>query len=171
MAVNCWVSPTGTFAVSGDTATDSSTVGITVITDVPESKAPESVAVTVARPVAFAVTKPPEDTVAVAVLEDDHVTELVKFSVPPPSRLPVAVICWVSPTGTFAVRGDTVTDNSTAAPAGAALETSTPVVIAIPSTKAPALCSQARGWLRDPTIVLICSPSSEGGRHADTRPC
>ncbi len=83
MAVNCWVSPTGTFAVSGDTVTATRMAGRTVITAVPDSSAAESLAVMVARPVAFAVTKPPEDTVAVAVLEDDHVTVLVRFAVDP----------------------------------------------------------------------------------------
>jgi len=152
------VSPLATFAAAGDTVTDTSTAGSTVITAVPERRAEVSSAVIVAAPVAFAVTRPEDDTVAVAVLEDDHVTELVKFSVPPPSRLPVAVSCWVLPAATFAAAGDTVTDTNTAAPAGAALDTRTPVVMAIPSTRTPALCNQARGWLRDPTIVLIYLP-------------
>jgi hypothetical protein len=54
-----------------------------VITAVPESAAAESLAVIVAAPVATAVTRPEDDTVAVAVLEDDHVTVLVKFAVDP----------------------------------------------------------------------------------------
>jgi hypothetical protein len=59
------------------------TAGRTVITAVPESAAAESLAVIVAAPVATAVTRPEDDTVAVAVLEDDHVTVLVKFAVDP----------------------------------------------------------------------------------------
>ena len=72
-----------TFAAGGDTVTATNTFGNTVITAVPESAAAESLAVIVAAPVATAVTRPEDDTVAVAVLEDDHVTVLVKFAVDP----------------------------------------------------------------------------------------
>jgi len=64
-----------------------------VITAVPEFKEDGSVAVIVAAPVATAVTRPFDDTVAVAVLEDDHVTDLVKLAVDPSEYNPVAVSC------------------------------------------------------------------------------
>jgi len=81
--VSCCVSPTGTFASGGDTVTANNTFGNTVITAVPDKSAAESVAVIVAAPVATAVTKPVEETVAVAVLDDDHVAVLVKLTVEP----------------------------------------------------------------------------------------
>jgi len=54
-----------------------------VITAVPEMSDDGSVAVIVAAPVATAVTKPEEDTVAVPVLEDDHDTWSVRSAVLP----------------------------------------------------------------------------------------
>ena len=83
VAVNCCVKPLATFAAGGDTVTATNTAGSTVITAVPDMSEDGSVAVMVAAPVATAVTSPCEDTVAVAVLEDDHVTEFVKFAVDP----------------------------------------------------------------------------------------
>jgi formylmethanofuran dehydrogenase subunit D len=83
VAVNCWVSPAGTLAAAGDTVTATNTFGNTVITAVPDKSAAESVAVIVAAPVATADTNPEEDTVAVAVLDDDHVAVLVKLTVEP----------------------------------------------------------------------------------------
>jgi hypothetical protein len=113
VAVSCWVSPTGTLAVAGDTVTDTRTAGSTVITAVPEMSDDGSVAVIVVAPVATAVTKPVEDTVAVAGVDDDQVTVLVKLAVVPSEYTPVAVRCCVSPTGTFAASGDTVTATNT----------------------------------------------------------
>ncbi len=114
VAVSCWVSPAGTLATKGDTVTARSTAGNTVITAVPEIREDGSVAEMVAAPVATPVTNPCEDTVAVAVPEDDHVTEFVRFAVDPSEYNPVAVSCWVSPAGTLATSGDTVTARRTA---------------------------------------------------------
>jgi hypothetical protein len=76
-----------TFAVAGDTVTARSTAGRTVTAAVPERRAAVSVAVIVATPVPFAVSRPCEpdalDTVTTAVLEDDQVTSLVRFAVDP----------------------------------------------------------------------------------------
>jgi formylmethanofuran dehydrogenase subunit D len=83
VAVSCCVAPLGTLAAAGDTVTATKTFGVTVITDVPDKSAAESLAVIVAAPVATAVTKPVEDTVAVPVLDDDHVAVLVKLTVEP----------------------------------------------------------------------------------------
>jgi formylmethanofuran dehydrogenase subunit D len=83
IAASCWVSPTGTLAAAGVIVTATNTFGSTVITAVPERAAAESVAVIVAAPVATAVTRPVEDTVAVPVLDDDHVTTSVKLAVEP----------------------------------------------------------------------------------------
>jgi hypothetical protein len=93
VAVNCWVSPAGTFATSGDTVTATNTAGRTVITAVPEISDEGSVAVIVATPVALDFTNPDDDTLAAAVSEDDHVTVLVKSAVEPSEYTPVAVNC------------------------------------------------------------------------------
>jgi len=114
VAVSCWVCPAGTLATGGETVTATSTAGSTVITAVPERTAAVSSAVMVAAPVATAVTRPVPDTVAVAVLEDDQETELVKFAVDPSEYNPVAVSCCVSPAATFAAGGETVTATKTA---------------------------------------------------------
>jgi len=107
------VSPFAREAVSGDTVTATSTAGNTVTTAVPESSAAVSSAVIVTAPEdATAVTRPVDDTVAVAVLEDDHITESVKFTVVVSANVPVAVSCFVSPFASEAVNGDTVTDTS-----------------------------------------------------------
>jgi formylmethanofuran dehydrogenase subunit D len=113
-AANCWVSPAATFATSGDTVTATNTAGNTVITAVPEISDEGSVAVTVATPVATDVTKPFDDTVAVASDDDDQDTVLVKSAVEPSEYTPVAVNCTVSPAATFATGGDTVTATNTA---------------------------------------------------------
>ena len=101
-------------ATSGVIVTATNTFGSTVITAVPDRSAAESAAVIVAAPVATAVTKPVEDTVAVPVLDDDHVTTSVKFAVEPSEYRPVAMSCCVSPAGTLASGGDTVTATNTA---------------------------------------------------------
>jgi predicted phosphoribosyltransferase len=114
VAVSCCVASAGTLATGGDTVIATSTAGSTVMTAVPEINEDGSVAVMVATPVATPVTRPVEDTDAVESLDDDHVTELVKFAVDPSEYNPVAVSCWVSPTGTLAVSGETVTATKTA---------------------------------------------------------
>ena len=113
VAVNCWLSPAGTFAASGETVTATNTAGRTVITAVPEISHDGSVAVTVDAPVATPVTSPDDDTVAAAVSDDDHDTASVKLAVEPSEYTPTALSCWVSPAGTFASGGDTVTANNT----------------------------------------------------------
>jgi hypothetical protein len=70
-------------AAGGVIVTATNTFGSTVMTAVPDRPAAESVAVIVAVPVATAVTRPVEDTVAVAVLDDDHATTSVKLAVEP----------------------------------------------------------------------------------------
>ena len=48
--------------------------------------------------------------VATLVLEEDQVTELVRFCVLPSLNVPVAVNCWVSPAAKEGVAGVTATD-------------------------------------------------------------
>ena len=114
MAVSGWVSPAGTLAAGGDTETESSTAGNTVMTAVPDSREEGSAAVMVAAPVACPFTFPVADTVAAAVFDDDHVTELVRFWVVPSEYVPVAASWSELPAGTLAAGGDTVTVSSTA---------------------------------------------------------
>jgi hypothetical protein len=81
--VNCCVCPAATEAVVGDTLTLRRTADVTVSRAVPEMS-PE-VAVIVEAPVVTPVARPwePEalEIVAVAVTDEDHVTELVRFCV------------------------------------------------------------------------------------------
>ena len=83
VAVNCCVKPLATFAAGGDTVTATNTAGSTVITAVPEIVDEGSVAMIVATPVALALTKPDDDTLAVAVFDDDHDTVLVRLALLP----------------------------------------------------------------------------------------
>jgi hypothetical protein len=94
-----------------------------VITDTPETTDEGSVALIVATPVPTPVTSPDDDTDAVDELEVDHVTTPVRSAVDPSEYTPLAVSCCVSPAGTFAIGGDTVTARSTAG------RTSTEVVL------------------------------------------
>jgi len=103
-----------TVAGDGETVSDTSAAGRTVITAVPEISDEGSVAVMVATPVATAVTRPVDDTDAVDEFEDDHVTELVRSWVLKSEYTPVAVSCCVASAGTLATGGDTVIATSTA---------------------------------------------------------
>ena len=77
MAVNCCVWPLAMDGAAGVTAIETSVGAVTVSEAVPET-APD-VAVMVLVPAATEVARPPEAIVAVAVLDEDHVTELVRF--------------------------------------------------------------------------------------------
>src|SRR5256712_3185176 len=72
VAVSCAVPPAATLAVAGVTVTDATGAGVTVIAEVPLW--PSLVAVIVAEPATFAVTRPLLLTVATDVLFEDHVT-------------------------------------------------------------------------------------------------
>jgi hypothetical protein len=102
-------------AAVGETDTESRTAGSTVITPVPDSVDEGSVAVIVANPVLVpAVTRPVDETDAIEASEVDQVTLLVTFFVEPSEYSPVAVSCWVSPSGRLPVGGVTVTARSAA---------------------------------------------------------
>ena len=85
MAVNCWVWPWAIDAVVGDTAILTKTAGVTVSTAVPAMSPDVAVMVVAPDPLAVAVASPCEpevlETVAVEVIDDDHVTELVRLAV------------------------------------------------------------------------------------------
>lgn len=72
VAVACAVWPTWMLEAKGDTLTESTGIGVTVIEDVPPL--PSLVAVITATPLATAVTNPADETVARVGSLDDHVT-------------------------------------------------------------------------------------------------
>ena len=95
--------------MAGETLTDATgtTTAATVIEAVP--LLPSLVAVIVAEPAAIPVTTPVEETVAIPVLELDHVTVRSVTTLPFATRV-VAVNCAVCPTLMVDVDGATVTD-------------------------------------------------------------
>ena len=105
--------PVATLAVAGETVTDATGTGVTVMDDVP--LCPSLVAVIVAEPATLVVTRPAPETVATVVLFDDHVT-VRPVRMFPLASLSVAVSCTVWPACTLADGGVTVTE-ATGAPA------------------------------------------------------
>src|SRR5580658_8768120 len=74
VAANCTVWPTPRDTTGGVTAMATSTAGVTVRAAVPGMSVTGSVAVMVTAPVATPVARPPEETVAVALLDDAQLT-------------------------------------------------------------------------------------------------
>src|SRR2546423_876907 len=106
VALSCTVCPTGTLADDGVTVTEATGTLVTVIADVPLF--PSLIAVIVAEPAAFPVTRPLPFTFAIVVSLDAHVTVRPESGLPL-SSLGVALSCTVRPTGTLAMAGLTVT--------------------------------------------------------------
>lgn len=100
--------------LAGETATEvrvfATTATGTVTVALPET--PLRVAVMVAEPAASAEARPDGAIFAVAVLEDDHVADVVTFAVELSLYVPVAVNCWVAPMAMAAVAGDTAMEVS-----------------------------------------------------------
>jgi hypothetical protein len=92
VAVSCTVRPTVTLGVAGETLTDATGTAETVRLAVPLF--PSLVAVIVAEPAATPVTTPLDETVAMPVLELDHVTARPVSTLLFASRV-VAVSCTV----------------------------------------------------------------------------
>src|SRR6184192_4171030 len=112
VAANCMVCPTCTLAAAGVTATDATGALLTVMLELPLW--PSLVAVIVAAPVATAVTRPLEPTVATAPVELVHTTPR------PVSGLPFAsfgvAVSWTVPPGCRpTAAGVTATDATGAA--------------------------------------------------------
>src|SRR3984957_20483298 len=95
-----------------------STAGVTVRAAVPGMEVVGSVAVMVTAPLATPVARPwdPEafEIDAVAALDVDQVTEVVRSVVLRSEYVPVAVNCWVWPAAIEATGGDMVMATSTA---------------------------------------------------------
>jgi len=107
VAVSWIAPPVATLAVAGLTVTDATGTCTTVMADVP--LCPSLVAVIVAVPATFPVTRPLVLTVATVVLLLDHVT-VRPVSTLLFASLSVAVSWTVFPSFTLAVAGATVTD-------------------------------------------------------------
>src|SRR6266581_7241145 len=107
VAVSWSALPAGTLAEAGLTVTDATGTCTTVMADVP--LCPSLVAVIVAVPATFPVTRPLVLTVATVVLLLDHVT-VRPVSTLLFASLSVAVSWTVFPSFTLAVAGATVTD-------------------------------------------------------------
>ena len=114
VADSCCVSPAGRLTVDVDRLNDCRTAGTTVTIAVPEIRDSGSVAVIVATPVATALTSPDDETDAIPPLELAHDTALVRSSVVPSEKSPVAVSCCVSPSGRLIVDVDRLNDCRTA---------------------------------------------------------
>lgn len=95
VAVNCCGMPTGTLAVGGFMAIETSEAAVTVSTVEPEI-VPE-VALMVAVPIPTLVANPVVLIVAVVMVLDTQVALAVRFCVLPSVKVPVAVNCWVVP--------------------------------------------------------------------------
>jgi hypothetical protein len=111
VAVNCCVAPVASEVFAGVTAIDTS-VGAVTIRLVEPLMEPE-VAWIVALPALTPVANPPLVIVATAVIEEVHVTELVRFAVLPPAKTPVAVNCCAVPLAMEAFAGVTTIDTKT----------------------------------------------------------
>jgi hypothetical protein len=112
VAVNCCVSPLATLGLPGVTAMEASTAGVTVSVVFPDT-VPE-VAEIVVVPTATVVARPPAAMVAVAVLDDVQVTEVVRFCVELSVYVPVAVNCGAIPLATLGLAGVTAMETSAA---------------------------------------------------------
>src|SRR5262245_48919206 len=88
-------------------------VGAVTVTEVDPVTEP-SVAVTVAEPAATPFTKPLALTVALAIVEDDHVTRSVMSQVLASLFVPVAINCCVVFTGTVGLDGVTAIETGDA---------------------------------------------------------
>ena len=137
-----------TLAVVGATVTEATGAGgtVTVIAAVP--LLPSLVAVTVAEPAATPVTTPLDETVAIPVLELDHVTARPESTAPFASYA-VAVSCAVCPTLTLAVAGETLTD-------------ATGTVTAVTLTEAvPLFPSLVAVMVAEPAAIPLTTPLDE----------
>jgi hypothetical protein len=99
VAVNCSVCPLPMEATGGVTFMAVKTAGVTVKAAVPLMSELGSVAVMVDTPVLSALASPWEpvalEMLAIRLLDEDQVTELVMFCVDRSEYRPVAVNCWV----------------------------------------------------------------------------
>ena len=110
--MNCWVNPAAMVGFAGVTAMDTNVAVVTV--KVVDPVTLPLVALMVVLPTFKADARPVVLIVAVAMLEDAHVTLLVRFCVLLSLYVPVAVNCWVSPAAMVGLAGVTAMDSSVA---------------------------------------------------------
>jgi len=106
VAVSCWVVPPGTLGLAGVIAMEDRVAEVTVRVVLSET-APE-VAVMVVVPTVRAVARPLLLTTATEVSDELQVTNLVMSPPGATGNVPVAVNCWVDPTGMIGLSGFTV---------------------------------------------------------------
>lgn len=112
-AVNCWVRPSATEAVAGDTWIEVNGGAVTVNVVEPVTTAPPSrvkLAEIVEEPWVLVVASPPATIEATDVVDEPHVTREVRSRVAPLLNVPCAVNCWVAPAVTDGLPGDTAMD-------------------------------------------------------------
>jgi hypothetical protein len=114
VAINCRLAPTRMVAVAGVTAREDRVAEFTVRKAFPEIEGSMmEAALMVAVPAETAKATPVLSIVATDVSDEFQVTCVAK--VVPSEYVPVAVSCWVLPTGTFAVEGATAIEFRVAA--------------------------------------------------------
>jgi hypothetical protein len=106
VAVNCWVVPPGTLGLAGVIVMEDRVAEVTVRVVLCET-APE-VAVMVVVPAVRAVARPLLLTTATEVSDELQVTKLVISPPGATGNVPVAVNCWVVPTGMIGLSGVTL---------------------------------------------------------------
>ena len=112
VAVNCWLIPTGMVGFAGVTEIDDRVAEFPVRVVLPEML-PE-VAVMVVVPVARTVARPVVLIVAATGFKESQVTSGVISKLVPSEKAPVAVNCWVTPTGMLGFAGVTEMDDRVA---------------------------------------------------------
>jgi len=112
VAVNCWLIPLATDGVTGVTAIEANTGGVTV--RVVDPLMPPDVATITLLPVATALARPVALIAATPVLVELQVTELVRFCVLLSLYVPVAVNCWLMPLAIEALAGVTTIETKAA---------------------------------------------------------
>ena len=110
VAVNCWVVPSAMLGLVGVTEMDTSVAVVTVRVVDPEML--PDVAVIVVVPAATEVAFPLEPMVATDVVDELHVTDVVRSCVVLSEKVPVAVNCWDVKTAMLGLVGVTAMDTS-----------------------------------------------------------
>jgi len=103
VAINCWVTPTGTLGMAGVTAMEVKTAAVTVRTVFPEIL--PWVAAMVTTPTTTPVAKPPVSIWVTDIFDEAQMTCVVISKLVPSEYAPVAVNCWLTPAGMLGLAG------------------------------------------------------------------
>src|SRR6185503_14025557 len=156
VAVNCWIPPMPIEGFAGVTARDCNAGGGVTVSTVEPVTEPE-VALMLVVPVATPVARPWLPLVllivATPMIDDAHVTDVVRFWVLPSLKVPVAVNCWIPPMPIEGFAGVTARDCN----AGGGVTVSTVEPVTEPEVAlivvVPAATPVARPWV--PLVLLI----------------